>query len=363
MEEAKYTATGNTAGNTIDILSLLRTLKQRKKVFYWVLPITFVLSAALILCVPRRYTCDVILAPEPVNGSSSSSLQSLASSFGFDMSSMMSTDAIYPQIYPDVVQSPDFITKLFDIPVITADGEFEGTLYQFMLKKHKRTFWKKWKGKVSKALRPKPAPIVGAKSGDGFDLFNMSEPQWYVTDLLQKTIRCSVDKKTDVITFSVTMQDQLVCALVADSVCSALQAFITDYRTIKNRTDLKYYGEVMQYAYEEYQQACQNYIRYADSHGETTLQQYRVEIKNLESEMQIKQAAYTSFQKQYLATQARIQENTPVFTVLQSASIPPQPSGPRRAIFVLFMLFLATIVTSCVLCKDQLTAILLTPNE
>ena len=43
-----------------------------------------------------------------------------------------------------------------------------------------------------------------------------------------------------------------------------------------------------------------------------------------ETEMQIKEAAYTSFQKQYLATQARLQENTPVYTIIQSATIPPR---------------------------------------
>ena len=75
-----------------------------------------------------------------------------------------------------------------------------------------------------------------------------------------------------------------------------------------------------------------------------------------ETEMQIKQAAYTSFQKQYLATQARLQENTPVFTVMQSASVPLQPAGPKRMIFVLAMLFLATFVTGFVLCKDLLLA-------
>jgi uncharacterized protein involved in exopolysaccharide biosynthesis len=91
-----------------------------------------------------------------------------------------------------------------------------------------------------------------------------------------------------------------------------------------------------------------------DSHSGINLEKYRIEAQNLETEMEIKQAAYTSFQKQYLATQARLQENTPAFTVLQSSTIPLKPAGPKRMIFVLGMIFFATIITACVICKDIL---------
>ena len=85
--------------------------------------------------------------------------------------------------------------------------------------------------------------------------------------------------------------------------------------------------------------------------------------RTLAPEMEIKQAAYTSFQKQYLATQARLQENTPAFTVLQSSTIPLKPAGPKRMIFVLAMLFFATIITACVVCKNQLLAIFWTRHD
>ena len=79
--------------------------------------------------------------------------------------------------------------------------------------------------------------------------------------------------------------------------------------------------------------------------------------------MQLKQSAYTSFQKQYLATQARLQENTPVFTVLQSASVPKKAAGPRRVIFVLAMLVLATCIAICVVCRDELSALIFAGND
>ena len=355
MEETNYQSDTAQQQGYIDVREILKRIWQRRKVFYWVLPITFVLSSALILCVPRYYMCEVILAPESQAAGQAGSLQALASSFGYDMRNLTSSDALYPTIYPDIVKAPNFMVKLFDVQVKTSEGDFSGTYYNYLAKVHKRVFWKRWKSKIKKWVTPQePELKIGGKPGGGVDVFCMSKGQWYVLDLMQKNISCKVDRKTEVITFRVKAQDKLVCAIMADSVCATLQNFITDYRTKKARVDIDYYNEVMETSRREYQEASEKYIRYADSHSGMNLEQYRIIATNLETEMQIKQAAYTSFQKQYLATQARLQENTPVFTVMQSASVPLLPAGPKRMIFVLAMLFLATFVTGFVLCKDLL---------
>lgn len=362
MEETKNTATESMPQAYVDILELSRILKGKKKVFYWVLPITLVLSVVLILCVPRRYTCEVILAPEVQNAGSAGSLQSLASSFGFDMRNMTNSDAIYPQIYPDVVSSPNFLTKLFNIPVSTVDNSFEGKYYDYLLTKHKQSFWTRWKANISALIAPKEKPVEFSRASgkkDGTDIFCMNKQQWYAVHLMRQSISCSVDKKTEVITLSVTAQDKLVCAIIADSVCATLQNFVTEYRTQKARIDIQYYEEVMRSAQQEYQQASKDYIDYIDSHSHMNLERYRIEAQNLQTEMDLKYSAYTSFQKQHLATQARLQENTPVFTVIQSASVPLKASGPRRMIFVIAMLILATGITCCVLLKEQLLSIIL----
>ena len=343
----------NPQNDQVDIIALFKLLWQRRKVFYWVWPITFVVSAALILCVPRYYTCQVILAPEAQSTGSTGSLQSLASSFGFDMRSMSKSDALYPLIYPEMVCSPDFLIKLFDVQVKTADESFEGPYYQYLQEKRKVVFWKAWRKKIGGLFAREPQNILS----DNINLFNLSNEQWSVIKTMQHDISCVVNKKTQIITFSVTAQDKQVCATMADAVCTTLQNFVTDYRTQKARTDIEYYEDVMDKAYHEYQEASNKYILYVDSHTGINLEKYKIEARNLESEMQIKQAAYVTFQKQFLATQARLQENIPVYTAIQSASIPQKAAGPKRSFFVLIMLVLATCVAGGIICKDQLVKI------
>ncbi len=355
----------NKQDNNIDLSEMFNTLWKRRKVFYIVLPVTFVLSCALILCVPRYYSVEVKLAPEVQSSTPSASLMALASTFGFDMGSMMSRDAIYPMLYPDIVSSANFLVNLFDMPVTTIDDEYSASYYKYMLEKTRYPFWTRWKGRLKRLLsggetedhaKQHRNATAGKK---GIDVFWLTKQQKAVVALMRDNILCEVDKKTDVVTLTVTDQDPRVCALLADSVCAALQDFITDYRTRKARVDMLYYRNVMDTAYKEYIHESERYTRYIDGHKGLTLEKYRVEAQNLESEMQIKFSAYTSFQKQYMATQARLQENTPVFTVMQSAIVPQKPAGPKRMIFVLAMLMLATVVTMTVVCWKQIRVFLL----
>ena len=72
----------------IDIRIILKKILAKKKLFFKALPIAFVMSSVLIVCVPRYYTSSLSLAPEVANSGMEGTLGSIASSFGFDISSM-----------------------------------------------------------------------------------------------------------------------------------------------------------------------------------------------------------------------------------------------------------------------------------
>ena len=94
----------------IDVVAIAKTMWQHKKAYIIALPVVAVVSFLLIVCVPRTYTSTVKLAPE-LSSFNSSSLSDIASSFGFDMgTSKGGGDALFPELYPDLIQSNDFIT-------------------------------------------------------------------------------------------------------------------------------------------------------------------------------------------------------------------------------------------------------------
>jgi hypothetical protein len=66
----------------IDIVDIATKLWAKKKLFATTLPIALVVSYLYILGFPRYYSTDIKLAPELEGTSISSTLGSLASSFG-----------------------------------------------------------------------------------------------------------------------------------------------------------------------------------------------------------------------------------------------------------------------------------------
>ena len=95
-----------------------------------------ILSAILGLAVsfgtPKEYKASVMLAPETSSSNSlTSNISSLASMVGMDMDFGSSNDAIYPEIYPDLLQSSDFIVGLFGVEVVNKDGSVRTDYYDY----------------------------------------------------------------------------------------------------------------------------------------------------------------------------------------------------------------------------------------
>ena len=109
----------------IKLKDIWLALLKNKRFFIKGLCATFVIACFLTLSVPNYYKASVALAPEMGGrGGSSSSLSSLASSFGVSIGSTSSGgDAISPSLYPDMMNSVEFKTSLFPIKVHEIDSD------------------------------------------------------------------------------------------------------------------------------------------------------------------------------------------------------------------------------------------------
>lgn len=342
----------------IDFAALFAALKKRRKLYWIVLPMAFVIACIIVLSIPNYYTCEVQLAPELSTRSSSSSLGALASQLGFG-GSATGSDALSPTLYPDLVNSTDFKVSLFDIPVHKKDSVRTMSYYDY-LKNEQVVPW--WNSAISGtiALLKSFVPVEGSIDEDRIDPFQLTKLQTRIVKSLAEKVVCDIDNKTYVITITVTDQDPLICATIADSVKARLQDFITDYRTKKARVDLEYNRKLYDEAKARYDISREKYASYADANQDLIFQSSRTKLNDLENEMQLNYNAYNAVAKQVIAAEAKVQEETPSFTTLQSATVPVQKSGPGRTKIVLVVLFLALLCTSAwILYKeDQLKPLL-----
>lgn len=342
-----------TKSDYIDLRQLLKKVMRRKRLFLITLPVAFVLSSLYIICIPRYYITEVKLAPEVDNPVSGGTLGSLASSFGFDLSAMQSTDAISPILYPDLMEDNGFVSKFFNFKVESADGEVKANYHDYLLQ-HQQYPWWAYVANWLKQLMPKKEEKKVVTSDKGFNPYVLSRKENELLEAIRSKVKLSVDKKTGVITVMVKDQDKLICKTIADSVQSQLQHFITEYRTNKARIDLEYYKKLAAEAKHDYERARQLYGSYSDANTDVVLQSYRSKQDDLENDMQLKFNAYSVLSTQLQQAKGKVQERTPAFTLLKGASVPVKPAGPKRMLFVLGMLFLTFFGTIGYILKDEL---------
>lgn len=344
----------------IKISRILQVLRENKKRFVINGAIVFVLACAFILCFPRYYRTEILLAPETESSSSLNSLSSIASTFGFNLDAGQGTDAIYPDLYPDLFKSNDFVVGLLGIQLDLEDPAIRTDYFDYLANYQKHTPWAPAVNKVKKFLKPKKKQrhLPTGETGDapaGLNPFMLSEAEDAVVEAVKANVTCAVDKKTGVISIMVQDQDPVLCAMIADSTKTHLQDFITNYRTNKARIDAEYYTRLCENAQQEYEAAIQVYGAYADRHSGNTLRQsYITRRDELEADMQSKLTTLIALRQQQQTALGKVQERTPAFTVLQGASVPIKPAGPKRMIFVAFMLILSVVGTYIWLIRKEL---------
>jgi hypothetical protein len=250
------------------------------------------------------------------------------------------------------MESNDFIVGLMPIQITTEAKDDEPSIttdYYTYLKNYQksnpltqpfRVLSNSIKKAFSKEENGKP---ITAKE---LNPFKLSEKDSKIFERATRNITCAVDKKTEVISITVIDQDPLVCATMADSVCRHLQDFIIMYRTKKARIDADHYQHLADSAKMEYESAVNEYSIFCDANQDIVLQSVNSKRDALEQDMQFKYNTYSTLAAQLEAMKIKLQERTPVFTTLKSASVPIKPAGPKRVLFVIGMLMLVTFINS-----------------
>ena len=350
MEENKnYTSpTPETENDELEIdwMDILRKIIAIRRTLYKAAGIGLVLGIIIALSTPKQYTVSVTLAPEMGSDSKSGGLASLASSFLGGGSMGNSPDALNAALSSEIVSSTPFLLELFDTRVQTLDEELDTTLVAYLDEQRGS-----WMGAVLSA----PGRVIGAIKGlftEELDTvamlnpFQLTKKENQKVELLRKNIVAEIDNKTGITTLSVTLQDPKVTAMIADSVVAKLQQYIINYRIAKAQEDCAYLEQLYKERQQEYYDAQQRYARYVDANKSLVLQSVRTEQERLQNDMNLAYQVYSQVAQQLQVARAKIQEEKPVFAVVEPATVPLQPSGASRKVIVLGIILLAVIATS-----------------
>lgn len=326
----------------IDWMEILRKIIAIRKTLYKAAGVGVILGIIIALSIPKQYTVTVTLSPEmSSDAKASGGLASLASSFLGGAAGSSSPDALNATLAPDIVASTPFILELFNTRVQTLDGKLDTTLVAY-LDEQRNPWWEyimKAPGMAIGAIKSLFSEKVDTTSL--LNPFQLTEKEAAKVKGLRQSILAEVDKKTAMTTITVTLQDPKVTAIVADSVVAKLQQYIIDYRIKKAKEDCAYLEELYKERQQEYYDAQSKYAHYFDSNRNIAFQSVRAEQERLQNDMNLAYQVYSQVAQQLQVARAKIQEEKPVFAVVEPASIPLEPSGTSRKTILLGIVFLA----------------------
>ena len=332
----------------IDLMDLLRKVIGIRKKIYKAAGIGLIIGIIVAISIPKQYTVEVTLSPEMGNNKGGG-LSGLAASFlGSGVTMGDGTDALNASLSADIVSSTPFLLELSNMKVPVSGSE-EISLSSY-LNEESSPWWGYvigFPGMVIGGVKSlftenEDESISSDKASRG--TIELSKKEFQKIESLKRKIVASVDKKTSMTTVTVTLQSPKVAAVVADSVVKKLQEYIIDYRTSKSKEDCLYLEKLFKERQQEYYEAQRKYADYMDSHDNIILQSVRTEQERLQNDMSLAYQVYSQVAGQLQVARAKVQEEKPVFAIVEPAVVPLEPSGTSRKVYVLAFIFLSVCI-------------------
>lgn len=328
----------------IDLYDVLRRIVGVRKAIYKAAGIGLIIGVIIALSVPKEYRVQVTLSPEMGNSKGGNGLAGLAASFlGTGATMTEGMDALNASLSADIVSSTPFLLELTNMQVLTLKKD-ELALSSY-LDSESLPWWSyiiRFPGMIIKGLKSlfideDEIPADNIKQG----IIELNEEELERLKLLRNKIIASVDKKTAITSVSVTLQDPRVTAIVADSVIHKLQEYIIDYRTYKSEEDCAYLEKLFKERQQEYYDAQKKYANYVDSHDNLILHSVRTEQERLQNDMNLAYQVYSQIANQLQVARAKVQEEKPVFAIVEPAVVPLKPSSTGLIMYCIAFIFLS----------------------
>lgn len=330
----------------IDIAALFYKLYLNRKKIYKAIGIGIVAGVVIGFSQPKKYKVEVSLSPES-GISGTSGLSGIASMFGLGSASAgFGEDALTFNMFPEIVKTNPFALEMLQIPIQTQKGDCV-ILYDYL-----DTEKKPWWSHIMEAPR---MLVEGIKSlfkeeqKDSvkvIDPFRLTPEQNGRIGMLKKILEVETDKKSNMTKVTVSLQDPLAAAIVADSAVHKLQEYITDYRTRKAKQDYDFQLSLCKQYKKEYFEAQQEYAKFADANRNVILQTVTSEKERLQKNLTLAEQIYSQSMGQLQVLRGKVQEAKPVFAVVEPATVPLAPASPKKMLIIIAFAFLAFVFES-----------------
>jgi uncharacterized protein involved in exopolysaccharide biosynthesis len=180
-------------------------------------------------------------------------------------------------------------------------------------------------------------------SAKSYAYLRISKEQDEVLENLQKRVQIKLDDMSLKVSITVEMQDPLIAAQVTDAVLRNLTNYIVNYRTKKFKDNYDFINDRCQEAKATYKETQLKLANFRDLNRNVILSSTKSEEERLQAEYNLAFNIYNGLAQQTEQAKIKIQEKTPIFSIMKPIQIPVEKSKPKKIIIIILSFFLGII--------------------
>jgi uncharacterized protein involved in exopolysaccharide biosynthesis len=318
----------------IRLYDVLKFLKGSYKYVIRGIIIFFIIGTLYAFSKHNEYTAEVKVMPELKTSAGAGGLgdlKSLAGLAGINFDNLGgASEAIRPDLYPNIVQSIPFCLYLLRQPTTTTDMHNSQTLQNYLVTQDENIIINFYKKILSNDVN-EPTLSINKTTVPTLQLTRKQEE---LTKNINERINANIDKKSGIITITCQMPDAIVAATAAQQTLDYITTYVTNYRTNKSRKQANFLARQVENSRKRYELAELNLSRYRDQNRNLFLSTAKIEEQRLQSDYTLAQTVYNDLSKQLEQARIKVQDEAPIFQILEPAQVPLRKSGPKRLIII-----------------------------
>jgi uncharacterized protein involved in exopolysaccharide biosynthesis len=346
----------------IDLMDILKRIWDGRATILKITAVFSILGILYAIYTPNEYTTTVKLLPEFQQQNNLGRLGGLAAQFGLGGSVAGATnDVLPPQIYPEILTSTDFLHDIIKKKVHFEELQDSITIQEFYNEHQKSN------------------PLIGYTIGLPFKVLALLRPEQDSTQIelsvidsykrltpkemgaigaLRQAIEFSRDQQTSILTLNVNTQSPEVVVQLANHVNESLSNYLVTYRTEKSRQNLTFLEQLHTEARESFAREQDRLATFRDQNQGNLSAAARTNEQNIQSEYNIKLNVYNSLTEQLEQARIKLQEDTPVVSIIQDSVYPNGKSGPNRLLLLVLSILLGVMIgTMIILFKPMIQSV------
>lgn len=336
-------------GDELDLLALAKTVWNQRKKVTAIVALFIIIGVMIAILSPTKFTAYSTFVPQTAESNRpGGSLGGLASLAGIDLSGMGGGSEIPLSLYPMIVSSVTFKKALLDVQfhvegrdsLVTYRSYYENIYSPGVLGQVKK-YTIGIPGLILQALKEPSTPAT-VDNEEG--LIMVSEEEFEHFNRLDNQLSLIPNEKEGFVTLSFVLPEPVMAAQMAQFSQKLLQNEVIAYKISNAREQLKFTEERFEEKKTEFEQIQVRLSNFRERNQNIATATMQNQLQRLEAEYNFAFGIYTELAKQLEQAKLQVAKDTPIFSVIQPATIPSEKSAPNRPLIVVIFTILGLII-------------------